>query len=619
MASRPRTILVLMALLCSIVIALPSSAAAATGDLVGTVNFSEQCGGFQGIGVGITFDGTNLWYSCAESTPDLFRADPQTGNVTASYTIGGGIGSLAYDAADNVIYAGWGNGSNSGNVYAIQLDANHNVVGSSVKFTAPDAVVCGLDDGLAFDGSNKTLYISDDCSTTIYHYDAAGNLLDSFPWAGSSCYNSGLALGNQLIFEGGDGCNTVTVVDKSDPATVLYQFSTAVAGDPNFRDEGLSCDTSTFPGKDVMWSKEAYAPERAHAFEIPAGSCGEGGNPVSTDRYVALGDSVPYGHGLSNPYPTAMPGISSTGDGPSPFAYPGLVQQFYGLNMSIRGSNCLVNGADQLLGDDLAFSGAAVANADAGTAANDQCPQQFGGTVTLQSNEVPAASLASNPAKLVTIQAGADDIHFSDCLAYDLARFGPVHLGKQCVSNGHVTSAVSGELANVRSELATLIEQIHPYTQTIAVLNYYQPIPRPQNFVQSSVYPNGPSGPNAQVDEICWALARNLQGTYNDAVVIQSALNNAIDGAVSDAESAGVSNVKLVDLSQLELTHEMCTGKPAVFSGVPMPRSEFNHDLATLISGGSRNDLKAHKWRTAHPNQFGQQDIAHAIEATLGP
>jgi hypothetical protein len=276
----PFVLVVACLLATSLAAMLPTASSAATGDLVGTANFSQQCGGFQGIGVGVTFDGTNLWYSCAQSTPDLFRADPHTGQVTASYTIGGGIGALAYDATHNVIYAGWGSSSNQGNIYSIQLDASRNVTGSAVKFTAPGAIVCGLDDGLAYDGSNDTLYVSDDCSTTIHHYDTSGNELGSFPWAGSGCYNSGLALGDQLIFEGADGCSTVYVVDKSAPQTVKYQFSTAVAGDPNFRDEGLSCDTSSFPGKDVMWSKEAYAPERAHAFEVPAGSCGVGGLPA---------------------------------------------------------------------------------------------------------------------------------------------------------------------------------------------------------------------------------------------------------------------------------------------------------------------------------------------------
>ena len=29
-------------------------------------------------------------------------------------------------------------------------------------------------------------------------------------------------------------------------------------------------------------------------------------------------------------------------------------------------------------------------------------------------------------------------------------------------------------------------------------------------------------------------------------------------------------------------------------------------------------DFKAHIWRAAHPNSFGQRDIANAVEAQLG-
>ena len=44
-------------------------------------------------------------------------------------------------------------------------------------------------------------------------------------------------------------------------------------------------------------------------------------------RAVALGDSVPYGHGLANPYPTPQLGLPSTAvsQGPSTQAYPSLV------------------------------------------------------------------------------------------------------------------------------------------------------------------------------------------------------------------------------------------------------------------------------------------------------
>ena len=74
------------------VTARPLPAFAANGDLVQQTNFAQACG--SGIGVGIAFDGKNLWYSCYASSPDLYKADPITGAVLASYTVAGGLGAL---------------------------------------------------------------------------------------------------------------------------------------------------------------------------------------------------------------------------------------------------------------------------------------------------------------------------------------------------------------------------------------------------------------------------------------------------------------------------------------------------------------------------------------------
>jgi hypothetical protein len=268
------------------------TASAATGDLVGSVTFSQDCTGPSGLGTGIAFDGQYLWISCYGANPDLLRADPVTGVVSATYNIAGGLGSVAYDATRNALWAGWGNLDN-GEVFLINLDAAHNVTTSTSQFFATDAITgCGLDDGIAYDGTDDTLYISADCSTTVWHYSTAGVLLGSFPWTGPDCYNSGLAIGGDLLFQGSDGCSHVWVVDKMTQAPA-FDFSTAIAGDPNFRDEGLSCDTQTFAslGKQVMWSKEAYPPNRAHAFEIPLDTCGVGGEPA-VPRWMTGGGSV---------------------------------------------------------------------------------------------------------------------------------------------------------------------------------------------------------------------------------------------------------------------------------------------------------------------------------------
>jgi len=246
------------------------------GELVGSVTFSADCA--SGIGVGITFDGTNLWYSCYASSTDLYKANPTTGQVITSYRVLGGLGALAFDSSRGKIWAAAGCGprQTGDEVYLIDLATGT----ARLQFHVPHYTGSCLIDGLGYDGSNDTLYHSYDGAKTIRHLSITGvpQADDNFPWNSRNCYNSGVAIGGSLLYEGSDGCSHVWVVDKVTKAAA-FDFSTQVAGDPNFRDEGLTCDNITFAGsgKEVIWSKEAYSPMRAHAFEIPAGSCKFGG------------------------------------------------------------------------------------------------------------------------------------------------------------------------------------------------------------------------------------------------------------------------------------------------------------------------------------------------------
>lgn len=251
---------------------------AANGDPVASVTFSISCD----FGVGLAFDGTNLWYSCSGS-PNLLRADPITGAVSASYTIPapGTLGALSYDATRNAIWAGAG----SDEVWRIDLDAGKNVTGSTLVFNTGD--ICGLDDGLAFDARNTAdpnddvWYYSDDCwTTTIDAYNILGGPpIESFLWAGPvpgpPWHNSGLAVGGQFLYQMSVFENKVYVVDKT---TKVLQYTFTVGLE---HPEDMECDTNTFAalGKHVMWTKGAYAAV-AGAFEIEFGSCGLGGTPL---------------------------------------------------------------------------------------------------------------------------------------------------------------------------------------------------------------------------------------------------------------------------------------------------------------------------------------------------
>lgn len=315
------------------------------------------------------------------------------------------------------------------------------------------------------------------------------------------------------------------------------------------------------------------------------------------NRYVALGDSVPYGHGLANPYPTPQVGLpsSSTSQGPSTSAYPQLVANDLGLTMNTRSSNCT------LTGDQLAISGANASKNNV-RPGNSQC-SQWSNSESVETDEIPAALLDRSRAKLVTIQAGADDIDFGGCLEYEITKYGPFHLGTSCVSGSNVSSKVAQEIGNVRGALASEIETVAKGADQVLVLNYYQIIPNRSDFDRSSIFPNG------KVDPFCWGLSHNLDGARQDAQIIQAALNGAISQAVSDANTAGYANAKLVDISSLETHHETCTGNPALFSGEQMAKSTFYSNIAS----GNSSNIHLNVWRAGHPNSYGQRDIANAV------
>jgi hypothetical protein len=356
-----------------------------------------------------------------------------------------------------------------------------------------------------------------------------------------------------------------------------------------------------------------------------------------SDRYVALGDSVPYGHGLSNPYPTSRPNDTGQSQGPSLDAYPSLVAKALGLNLTVRSTNCS-------FGDDQeSVSGAPASSSDpyrhnAPSGDTFQCNPLGGSlasdtTFSVSDVQTSVADLADDPASLVTIQAGADDIDFAQCLKNALIPgYGQAQsiLEDGCVSRGQVTQGVGAELNNVTRALVSTIMQVSPYANQVAVLNYYNPVPNPNDFVGSSTH----SGLNA--NPVCLPLSLSKANTYNESRVIQAALNAAIADAVTDAKNAGITNVTLVNISNVFLHHEMCTGDPAVFSGEPLPASRLRDDLglldecyATPVSqlfrhfnggdcSGAVSDLESYTWRAAHPNKYGQQDIANAVLQALG-
>jgi hypothetical protein len=353
-------------------------------------------------------------------------------------------------------------------------------------------------------------------------------------------------------------------------------------------------------------------------------------SPLTSRRVVALGDSVPYGHGLANPYLTPRPGLPSQArsEGPSVLAYPILVTRGLGLSMSVRPTNCALSG------DQLAISGAVADPAD-DTRRDTQCPVPPRQARNL-GDELAAADLARQPARLVLLQVGADDIDFGSCLEYELAQVlgTGLHLGTQCVANGAVTSAVAATLANARTSVAHAIESMSPHAEAIAVLNYYQPVPSPQNLADDSAS----SGLGTNL--VCAGLEANAAPTYAAAQVVSEAVNLAVEGAVTDARAHGVRNVELIDVSGVGAGHRMCTASSYFFSGEPIADATLAADLARVAAAkactsagilGSttpcgrlqadaaeaEQQLKDSVWRAAHPTATGQRALAAVVERGL--
>jgi len=294
----------------------------------------------------------------------------------------------------------------------------------------------------------------------------------------------------------------------------------------------------------------------------------------------------------------------------------------------VRSTNC------HLTGDQLAISGA-VADADDNTSRDGQCPvpPQQARNLT---DELAATDLVQHPARLVLLQDGADDIDFSACLEYELARVLGLGLGlgDSCVANGSVTPKIATDLANVRTSLAQAIETLAPHAATVAVLDYYQPIPEPSQVAKGTAT----SGDHTNL--VCSGLKPNAGSTFTAAQIVLTALNHAVAGAVADARAHHVRNVSLVDLSGAFDGHGICTAQPWVFSGEPVPDVTLAADAERILAAkacsgtdvlhrstscaglaasalAAENSLEDYVWRTAHPTAAGQRAIAAVVERRL--
>jgi hypothetical protein len=560
-----------------------SPASAADGTILRTITAqSYDCS----VGTGIAFDGTNLLLSCDYNNV-ITAINPIDGSFIRSFTISGvgAIGALAWDRARSVMWACGGFGGDDTVVYRINLGTD----------TAVEAFggTAGCPDGLAYDGTDDSLYLSADVASVVQHYKSDGTLLGTINVSSLPCGNSGLAVGGPYLFLANDGCSQIYRASKADLSTL------SLFGSYGARLEDMECDDITFQaaGKAAIWSKDAYDGV-LNAFELNPGDCGFGGRPPGplTSRYLVLGDSIPYGHGLANPTLDTHDGLPPN-QGPSKKAYPELLVDgvpavngwsaqagLPGLSaLRYRPTSCDLIGSDGGHYDQLAISGApAIVNQWTGSDGN--CAYPAGTSVpphkAVFPDETSAANLSADPPALVTLQAGADDIRFGACLAAVLgvpSQFGASNCTVKSKSGSYqVTTRVQTELESLSTGLTATINSIHRYAPNakILLIDYYQIVPAADT-------------PLTDTAVICEKLRQSpVGGNYRKSVRQQAdAIQKELNGAI-ESVAAKFGDVQLIKLDNLFSGHEMCTSHRWLFDG---------------------------KWNAAHPTATGQQVIASAI------
>ena len=246
----------------------------ANGSNVRTITggYSSPCS----INTGIAFDGTNLIMSCWYNNRFDFLS-PVDGHLISSTPVGaGGYGAIAWDASTQTLWACLLHST------VVQIDLSTQTILSSFGGAA-------CTDGLAYDGSDNTLWTSGDVYRVVQHWNTNGTLIANHN-IGSNIGpgNSGIATGGANLYLANNGASQIFQVPKD------FSSYTFFAGFPR-RIEDLECDDRTFaPAHAVIWQQDAYD-RIINAFEIPAGACpfgGGGGDPVDTTPPVLGGTSL---------------------------------------------------------------------------------------------------------------------------------------------------------------------------------------------------------------------------------------------------------------------------------------------------------------------------------------
>jgi cysteine-rich repeat protein len=271
-----------LALAALIGIPINANVNAATGDNLASFDAAVTAGiPSCGVGTGVAYDGTNLLLTCWGSGV-IQRVNATTHSNAGAVTVAGAsdLGAIAWDGTRNRLWAC----ANHSTVILIDV-ASATVDNSVPAFSTPGCV-----DGLAYDGSDDTLWVSPDAYSITYHYSTSGSQLSAFNNTGllGSCGNSGIAVGGPNLYLANNGCSQIYTVAKNFSSSTLFATFPA-------RLEDLECDGSTFAPKGAIWSIDAYD-RTLNAWEIEGGLCSFGGIAGCGNGIIEVGEQCDDGN-----------------------------------------------------------------------------------------------------------------------------------------------------------------------------------------------------------------------------------------------------------------------------------------------------------------------------------
>jgi hypothetical protein len=235
----------------------------------------------EGVSVANNCEG-EIYYTHTDAT--LYKTDAAGANLGSVAIIDAASGArvvideMAWDESRQILW-GQEHDSNPVDVYTI----NATTGAATFAFTAANTISAGtFRDGIAYDATDDSLWLTGDVSTTVEHYTTAGAFLGQITptnaGGGTLGSISGVSVGvGDLLYLGRNGAVEIVQVTKSTGA-----FITSFASPAGTRDEGLECDAFSFAPTLALWSREFNSPGDITAIEIEPGSCECGGGAILT-------------------------------------------------------------------------------------------------------------------------------------------------------------------------------------------------------------------------------------------------------------------------------------------------------------------------------------------------